>query len=114
MLKYPDLKDKKILVTGAMRGLGRAMATTLAQNGAFVIFNYRSKPEKAQEFVEYLKSEGVEFVREPDAHLGFLFAGATMGQLLSLPLILVGLGFAWYALSRPPQEAETNETGTTA
>jgi phosphatidylglycerol:prolipoprotein diacylglycerol transferase len=32
-----------------------------------------------------------EFFREPDAFLGFLFAGATMGQLLSLPLLLVGL-----------------------
>ena len=32
-----------------------------------------------------------EFFRQPDAHLGFLFAGATMGQLLSLPMIAVGL-----------------------
>jgi len=31
-----------------------------------------------------------EMFRQPDAHLGFLFAGATMGQLLSLPMILVG------------------------
>jgi len=34
-----------------------------------------------------------EFFREPDAHLGFLFAGATMGQLLSLPMIAVGIYF---------------------
>jgi phosphatidylglycerol:prolipoprotein diacylglycerol transferase len=33
----------------------------------------------------------VEFVRQPDAHLGFLWGGATMGQLLSLPMILFGL-----------------------
>lgn len=32
----------------------------------------------------------VEFVREPDAHLGLLWAGATMGQLLSLPMIIIG------------------------
>ena len=44
----------------------------------------------------------VEFFREPDAHLGFLFAGATMGQLLSLPLIAAGLAFAAFALRRPP------------
>jgi phosphatidylglycerol:prolipoprotein diacylglycerol transferase len=31
-----------------------------------------------------------EFFRQPDAHLGFLFAGATMGQLLSLPMVAVG------------------------
>lgn len=33
----------------------------------------------------------VEFFRQPDAHLGFLFAGATMGQLLSLPMVLAGI-----------------------
>jgi len=33
----------------------------------------------------------VEFFRQPDQHLGFLWAGATMGQLLSLPMVLVGV-----------------------
>jgi phosphatidylglycerol:prolipoprotein diacylglycerol transferase len=32
----------------------------------------------------------VEFVRQPDTQLGFLWGGATMGQLLSLPMILFG------------------------
>jgi phosphatidylglycerol:prolipoprotein diacylglycerol transferase len=32
-----------------------------------------------------------EFFRQPDAFLGFLYAGATMGQLLSLPMLLAGL-----------------------
>ena len=32
-----------------------------------------------------------ELFRQPDAFLGFLFAGATMGQLLSLPMILAGV-----------------------
>lgn len=31
-----------------------------------------------------------EFFRQPDAQLGFLFGGATMGMLLSLPVILAG------------------------
>lgn len=34
---------------------------------------------------------GCEFFREPDPQLGFLFAGATMGQLLSVPMAIVGL-----------------------
>jgi phosphatidylglycerol:prolipoprotein diacylglycerol transferase len=33
----------------------------------------------------------VEFVRQPDEHLGLLTAGATMGQWLSLPMVLYGL-----------------------
>jgi phosphatidylglycerol:prolipoprotein diacylglycerol transferase len=32
----------------------------------------------------------VEFFREPDAHIGYLVAGLTMGQILSLVQILVG------------------------
>lgn len=41
-----------------------------------------------------------EFFREPDPQLGFLFGGATMGMLLSLPLIALGLAFVLRALSR--------------
>lgn len=43
-----------------------------------------------------------EFFREPDAQLGFLWGGATMGQLLSVPLFLAGLCFIFYALKHPP------------
>ena len=35
----------------------------------------------------------VELFRQPDAHIGFLFLGSTMGQWLSVPMILVGLFF---------------------
>ena len=34
-----------------------------------------------------------EFFREPDPQLGFLFGGATMGMLLSIPVIVAGLLF---------------------
>ena len=39
----------------------------------------------------------VEFAREPDAHLGFLFGPITMGMLLSLPMVAIGIGFIVYA-----------------
>jgi phosphatidylglycerol:prolipoprotein diacylglycerol transferase len=42
-----------------------------------------------------------ELFREPDAQLGFLWGGLTMGMLLSIPLILAGLGFIANALRRP-------------
>jgi phosphatidylglycerol:prolipoprotein diacylglycerol transferase len=42
-----------------------------------------------------------ELFREPDAFLGFLFGGVTMGQLLSLPMLVAGLGLM--ALARPRQ-----------
>ena len=40
----------------------------------------------------------VEFVREPDAQLGYVLGWLTMGQILSLPMILVGLGAVAHAL----------------
>ncbi len=42
-----------------------------------------------------------ELFREPDKQLGYLFHGATMGMLLSLPLLLVGLVLLVRALRRP-------------
>ncbi len=38
-----------------------------------------------------------EMFREPDIHLGFLAGGTTMGQLLSLPLLLAGLALVIWA-----------------
>jgi phosphatidylglycerol:prolipoprotein diacylglycerol transferase len=44
-----------------------------------------------------------EFFRQPDPFLGYLWQGATMGQLLSMPMVLAGSGFVAYALTRPPR-----------
>ena len=43
-----------------------------------------------------------ELFRAPDPQLGFLWGGLTMGMLLSIPLILTGVGFIATALARPP------------
>jgi phosphatidylglycerol:prolipoprotein diacylglycerol transferase len=45
----------------------------------------------------------VEFTREPDDFLGLLAGGLSMGQLLSLPMILIGLAlFIWAARRSSP------------
>jgi phosphatidylglycerol:prolipoprotein diacylglycerol transferase len=41
-----------------------------------------------------------EMFREPDAFLGFLWGGATMGQVLSIPMVLAG---AWLMLRARPR-----------
>ncbi len=43
-----------------------------------------------------------EFFREPDVQLGFLWGGLTMGMLLSIPVILAGVGVLVFVLSREP------------
>lgn len=44
----------------------------------------------------------VEFTREPDAHLGLLLGGLSMGQLLSVPMILAGAALMIWAYRQPP------------
>jgi phosphatidylglycerol:prolipoprotein diacylglycerol transferase len=43
----------------------------------------------------------VEFFRQPDLQMGFIFDFVTMGQILSLPLIAAGLALIWYAVTHP-------------
>jgi len=51
----------------------------------------------------------VEMFREPDAHLGFIVGGITMGQILSLPMLLLGLFLSLRA--RPATPAAHLRTG---
>ena len=53
-----DLKDTICLVTGASRGIGRAIALDLAACGASVAVNYVSNQAAAQEVVQMITAEG--------------------------------------------------------
>jgi phosphatidylglycerol:prolipoprotein diacylglycerol transferase len=46
-----------------------------------------------------------EFFRQPDAQLDFYWGWATMGMLLSLPLMLAGIAFLWAARRARPAQA---------
>jgi len=47
----------------------------------------------------------IEFAREPDAQLGLLTFNMSMGQILSLPMIIIGSGLMFYAYKNNPVEA---------
>ena len=55
-----------------------------------------------------------EFFREPDPQLGFLWGGLTMGMLLSVPMVLAGIGIVAAVLRRPParHDAITTDSAT--
>jgi phosphatidylglycerol:prolipoprotein diacylglycerol transferase len=42
----------------------------------------------------------IEFLREPDVHIGLIFNSITMGQLLSVPLVIIGVGIYFKTLSK--------------
>lgn len=52
------LKNKVALVTGASRGIGRAIALTLSGYGAIVVVNYCGSKDKADEVVNQIKENG--------------------------------------------------------
>ena len=52
------LTDKVAIVTGASRGIGRQIAITLAQEGAYVIVNYNGSKEAAEAVVEKITAAG--------------------------------------------------------
>jgi len=50
----------------------------------------------------------IEFAREPDAHLGLLAMNMSMGQLLSLPMIVIGGVLIWYAYKNNLVSSQAN------
>lgn len=53
---------------------------------------------------------GVEFVREPDSHIGYMMGWLTRGQLLSLPMIIIGGALLAYAYRSRWQRQVANES----
>lgn len=52
------LKGKTAVITGASRGIGRAIAFDLAEQGANIVVNYSGSEAKAYEVVEEIKQMG--------------------------------------------------------
>jgi len=54
------LKGKCAIITGASRGLGKAIALKLASLGANIVLNYRSSEKEAKDVENEIKEMGVE------------------------------------------------------
>ncbi|MFA5440895.1 MAG: SDR family NAD(P)-dependent oxidoreductase, partial [Bacteroidales bacterium] len=56
------LKDKKVLITGAARGIGKAVALGMAAQGADIAFTDLAIDEQALLTLEQIRSLGVKAV----------------------------------------------------
>jgi len=54
-----DLAGKSVIITGATRGIGRAIALEVATRGADVAFNYLKSEQQAQEVCDQIEALGV-------------------------------------------------------
>ena len=53
-----DLTNRVALVTGASRGIGRAVALKLAECGAKIVINYKQSAAQAEKVAEQIRSQG--------------------------------------------------------
>jgi 3-oxoacyl-[acyl-carrier protein] reductase len=51
-----ELRDKVAIVTGASRGIGKAIAVALAKKGAVVVINYSRNRQKAEEVLKICRN----------------------------------------------------------
>jgi 3-oxoacyl-[acyl-carrier protein] reductase len=59
-VSFASLEGKRALVTGASRGIGRAIAAELARAGAEVVIGYRSGADEAQALASELGARAVQ------------------------------------------------------
>jgi 3-oxoacyl-[acyl-carrier protein] reductase len=59
-VSFASLEGKSALVTGASRGIGRAIAAELARAGASVVIGYRSGADEAQALAAELGARAVQ------------------------------------------------------
>jgi NAD(P)-dependent dehydrogenase (short-subunit alcohol dehydrogenase family) len=53
-----ELNGKRALVTGGSRGIGAAIALTLAEKGADVVLTYERSADQAAEVVRQIEAQG--------------------------------------------------------
>ena len=76
------LTGKNALVTGAGRGIGKAIALELAAKGAFVIVNYNGSKEAAEQTVAEIKAAGGGAIAYQCSVSGYEACGAMITALI--------------------------------
>jgi len=99
------LKGRVALVTGGSRGIGRAIAISLAEAGAAVAVNYLSKSAEAQAVVEAIHGQGGRAVSVgADVSQAAAVKGMVAGVERELGPVDILINNAGIAINRPVDE----------
>lgn len=99
------LKGRVALVTGGSRGIGRAIAISLAEAGAAVAVNYLSKAGEAQAVVEAIHKLGGRAISVgADVSLAAAVSGMVAGVERELGPVDILINNAGIAINRPVDE----------
>ena len=83
-MAFASLEGKTALVTGASRGIGRAIAEELAAAGASVVLGYRSGREEAEELAGAIAGRALEAdVSDPDEAARLVAAAGDLDILVN-------------------------------
>lgn len=109
-----SLTGKVAIVTGASRGIGRAIAQRLATDGASVVINYAKSADQAQEVVSTIEAEGgkalaVQADMSQVADIRRLFQ-ETIDKFDKLDILVNNAGIAMY---KPLAEATEEDFDST-
>lgn len=84
MSDFCSLEGKRALVTGASRGIGRAIAEELAAAGASVVVGYRSGQQEAEDVAQAIGGSAVQAdVSDPESALALVAAAGDVDILVN-------------------------------
>jgi phosphatidylglycerol:prolipoprotein diacylglycerol transferase len=115
-MRFPESPDPEVLRHPSQLYEGLFEGIVL---GTALMLLRRSSLPKGAMMALYLMGYGIarffiEFFREPDAHLGFVFFSLSMGQMLCLAMITAGAGlYAWlhFRAKRIPEPGNASAGG---
>jgi 3-oxoacyl-[acyl-carrier protein] reductase len=103
------LRDRVSLITGASRGIGRAIAITFAREGSDVIVNYVRNKEKADEVVDEIAGMGrraIAIQADVTSKEGvFDMVGRAIREFNKIDVLVNNAGIVW----KPSNILETSE-----
>lgn len=89
---------KNILITGASRGIGRAIALKFSKNGNRIFINYKSDEISAREVRELSEKKGAQAVLVPFDVSNYQEVKAALSEIHSIDILVNNAGISYTSL----------------